>query len=503
MHSKKRKPGFYIEVGCPGCGGELEVEENFFVTTCSHCGSVLRLVMPDCPTAYLAPKTLAKREIRFNLDRYLKKRSLPLTDADLQIKAVYYPFWKIDSLLLKVRNRVHRRVILAETEYQSEVTTETEKTDIAVVPYSLTLRAGPALDGVPDSLGVRGDVVKLVPFSEEHVASGFDSLPVVRSWDKVRSNLGRSLATVDEIEQAAFGDNLTEMFNPVFSLVFFPFYIVESYREGYRRFVVDGASARILQLQAAEGSVAGSDGDHVDSADELLTPSMVFENAASVMSVEMTEEPEEEAGGPRVEFGRLDIEFHRCTTCGVDLPDEKSYLYVCKNCQEIKTVERTPLPVNQIYRIAARGKNPDSMFPFWALKMPNPVAAKLQRMLGGIHRSERIVVPAFRTRNFEALYRLARRISAAYPQLELTPVEAFDRNFTPVSVSMSEAFALAEIVIYRRQVAMVAEGISGMPARESVIPVQADLFYAPFHPESYFFVDSVLGNITFEKNVLA
>ena len=495
MQNKKRKPGFYIEVGCPGCGGELEVEENFFVTTCSHCGSVLRLVMPDCPSAYLAPKTLAKREIRFSMDRYLKKRSLPLTDADLQIKAVYYPFWKMDSLLLKVRNRVHRRLIRAENEYQSEVTTETEKTDIAVIPYSLTLRAGPTLDGIPDSLGVRGDIVRLVPFSEDHVVSGFDSLPVVRPWDKVWSKVSRSLAMVDDIEQAAFGDNLTEMFNPVFSLVFFPFYIVESYRDGYRRFVVDGASARILQLKDA-------DGDDIDRADELLMPSMVFENAESVVSIETIEEPEEEPDSPEVEFGRLDIEFHRCTTCGVDLPDEKSYLYICRNCQEIKTTERTPLPVHQIYRIAARGRNTDSMFPFWALKMPDPIAAKLQRLLGGIHRSERIVIPAFRTRNFEALYRLARRISAAYPQLELAPVETFDRNFAPVSVSMSEAFALAEIVIYRRQVAMVAEGISKMPARESISPVEADLFYAPFHPESYFFVDSVMGNITFEKNVL-
>ena len=85
MTTTRNKSGFYIGVTCPGCGGELEIESNFFTLTCEYCGSVLRIKMPDTPPAYLIKGRLDKREIRFGIDRYLKKQNLPLTDANLQI----------------------------------------------------------------------------------------------------------------------------------------------------------------------------------------------------------------------------------------------------------------------------------------------------------------------------------------------------------------------------------------------------------------------------------
>ena len=125
----KKKAGYYIAVGCPGCGGEQSIEENFFVTTCSHCGSVLRLVMPDRPPAYLMPSHLGERETRFSLDRFLKKESLPLTESGIAFKWLYYPFWKMDGLLLKVRNRLDTKQIRPETENTAEVVVERERTN--------------------------------------------------------------------------------------------------------------------------------------------------------------------------------------------------------------------------------------------------------------------------------------------------------------------------------------------------------------------------------------
>ena len=45
--------------------------------------------------------------------------------------------------------------------------------------------------------------------------------------------------------------------------------------------------------------------------------------------------------------------------------------------------------------------------------------------------------------------------------------------------------------------------LAGTLAQKSDLEVvSADLFYAPFHPESYFYVDSVMGAVTFEKNLI-
>ncbi|MFQ5584640.1 MAG: hypothetical protein ACE5GL_09420, partial [Calditrichia bacterium] len=89
--TRNRKSGFFIGVTCPDCGGELELEENFFVTRCCHCDSVHRIVMPDIPMVYLIPAKISKREARFSIDRYLKKKSLPLTSSNFQLKRLYYP----------------------------------------------------------------------------------------------------------------------------------------------------------------------------------------------------------------------------------------------------------------------------------------------------------------------------------------------------------------------------------------------------------------------------
>jgi len=58
---------------------------------------------------------------------------------------------------------------------------------------------------------------------------------------------------------------------------------------------------------------------------------------------------------------------------------------------------------------------------------------------------------------------------------------------------------LAGIITYRAEL----DRLTGTLAQKSDLEVVgADLFYAPFHPESYFYVDSVMGAVTFEKNLI-
>ncbi len=66
--TSKNQSGFYIGVGCPGCGGELALESEFFVISCDHCGSVLRVTLPEIPPAYMVAAKVSKREARFGID---------------------------------------------------------------------------------------------------------------------------------------------------------------------------------------------------------------------------------------------------------------------------------------------------------------------------------------------------------------------------------------------------------------------------------------------------
>ncbi len=464
--TSKNLSGFYIGVGCPGCGSELKLESEFFVISCDHCGSVLRVTQPEIPPAYLVSAKISKREARFSIDRHLKENDLPLTGSDLQFKYLYYPYWKVDAIMLKVRNRIETREYGYDEDGNPQDVSEVEKTDVSLTPYSTTLPAGADFDGIPNGIGVRTSYLKLVPFSRANTQDGFDPLPVVKPWSEAWQELLVRVNGLAQLDEAAFGKNRTELYRPVASLVYFPCIVVESYAGGdFNRFVVDAVTGRLL--------------DHVDQ--------LKYSDDVSPM------EP------PQMEFGQLSVDFHRCPNCADDLPPEQSILYICNNCHQIVSLERPAENVGSISVTVAEGSATDQLFPFWSLQMAPEVHGRLQRLFGGLFRSDRLVIPAFRTGNFEAMFRLARRMSTALPKIELTPVESFDHRCRPLSIGLAEARMLAGIITYRAELARLA----GTLAQKSDLEVVgADLFYAPFHPESYFYVDSVMGAVTFEKKLI-
>ncbi len=463
--AKDHRTGFYIAVGCPGCGGELELENDFFVLTCSFCQSTIRISLPDRPPAYVVANRVDQRETRFAIDRYLRERGEPLTTADIQFKQVYYPYWKVDAILLKIRNRIEEIEHVPDDEgsTSNNPVTKIKKTDISLTPYSITFPGGPPLDGVPPSLGIRTDYIQAKPFTPDNLQDDFRPLPVVLTWPAARQRAIQTAGNVGRIESPMFGHNRTDMFRPVGSLVFFPYQVAESFGGGhFRRWVVDGVTGRVV----------GRD-DVLEEAGEMPSEAVI-------------------------DFGQLDVDFHRCGNCGYDLPREQSYLYVCRQCQQVTVVEPHPLLRPQIEMAAGSGRE-DRLLPFWMLELKPELAGRLKGLAGGMGQATSLAIPAFRVANFEAVYRLARRMSTAADRFEREESTEPDSRFAPANISPSEALVMARVVVARELMNLsatielpdVVDGFDKMT-----------LLYVPFHAEHYFFVDSVLNAVTVEKNLV-
>jgi len=511
MRAARSKTGFTIEVGCPGCGGELELEESFFVLSCSHCGSCIRIVKPDVPVAYLIKGKLRRNQVRFHVDRFLKKRKLPLTESGVRIKNLYYPYWKIDAMVAKVRNRFEKRQVRPPSEYEDAQYREQEKSEITIGPFTATVAAGNRMDGIPLSIGIRTEYIKLFPYSDEEIQDSFDSLPIVRANDDSLASVALKFASVNAVDVSSTGINKTDLFNPTYSIIFFPFHVVELVdSDGYSRYLLDGVTGRVLHHQhpfnkdKCETSPVAVLGLDSPLATDLFSGDMTSMNTGleDVSSDDLFTDLEKETGpsdAPPIEFGTLGVEFHRCPNCGEDLPGRQSYVYICRNCHEMVMLDQSSVPVSGIAHTAVDEGRMDRLFPFWSFRISENNDSTMKRLFAGVFDSDRLVIPAFTIANMEAVYRLARRMSSAAPKLELNPTGDVDGRFMPVDVGPNQALTIARLVIYR---ALLSRNQSNDPEDVHFQPEEVNLIFASFHPQSYFYVDSVLGAVTFEKNLV-
>jgi hypothetical protein len=492
MTPNKRKVGFSIAVGCPGCGGALELEEDFFVLTCRYCESVLRVKMPRTPAAYLVKGRIPASEIRFQVDRFLKTRQLPLTSSGLTVKSLYYPYWKIDGMLVKVRNRRQQRELRPPTDYDDGEYFEQEVTDINVSRHSLTVASGCSLEGIPISIGMRADYIKLHPFSEQEVQDDYDTLALTRPNDQNLHKLVLKFASVGEIGVDSFGINKTELFEPSFSVIYFPFHIIEQYdSHGYSRYLMDGVTGRILHHRHPSENLA---------VDTSIDQSALSKLEAAVFSPEKSDTNSVAGNAVSIDFGHLDVLFHRCPVCGEDLPPRQSHAYICRNCHELVFLEEPQVAVDGMFHTQYDRQQSKSLFPFWSFEISGEDRERVRRLFGGIFDSSRLLIPAFSMPSIEAMFRLVKRMSAAAPKLALEETEDIDDCFRSVDIGPNRALTIARVLAYRE---LLARNQKAMPGDARVAPLTASLVYVSFQPQSYFFVDSILGAVTFEKSHIA
>ena len=456
--------GFSIGVSCPGCGGQLTLDNNFFAVQCKHCGSSHRIQMPDTPPAFSAEVKVSTQKAKFEIDRYLKSNGLPLTSSDYELKKMYYPYWKIDAVLFRVRKGIEKHVVVPSSEEAQAVTYEKETSDISLSPYTTTIQAGMEFSSLPQSIGMRADYLKLFPLSDDKMPKDFDLLKVFKSWEEVRSSLQKNVGAISSIDKNIFGANKTEIHSPKAILIYFPFLIFDFYDDdSFNKFVIDGITGHVLNHETKPSYPTG----------------------ISEMPVD-------------IQFGELTIQPHRCNNCGVDLPLEKSLVYICHNCQVLTDLE-PGVVIDEILQAVHQKNSHDMMIPFWSFKIKDISKTELRSVFGGIYNSDRVVVPAFQAHNYNALYRLTKRMSSAITQYDFEALTTQSKEFAPINLPLQEAIDLIRIFVqtdrYKKNLTTHSEVYDF--TYESVT-----LFYAPFHLESYFYIDSVLNAVTFEKNLL-
>jgi predicted RNA-binding Zn-ribbon protein involved in translation (DUF1610 family) len=202
---------------------------------------------------------------------------------------------------------------------------------------------------------------------------------------------------------------------------------------------------------------------------------------------------------PQVAFGELTVVFHRCDVCGADLPTELSHIYICPNCHELQVMGRMDNRLEQI-DMAMFGDQPVTcLVPFWRLGLPDVMAQRFGNLLGGLDRCEQMLVPALGTGNFEALHKLAKRMSTAQRKMSTETIESLDERFLPVRIGLPEALALAEIIICRE---LLDKGLELPDSSLDLEPASVGLVYIPFHRQDYFYIDSVLNAVSMERTLV-
>ena len=441
--------------------------------------------MPDESPAYVIPARKQKREIRFQVDRYLKQNDLPLTKSNFYFRKVFYPYWKIDAIRLKASRsrrdaiRGNSNLLTTQLDYggifqygravgaalTSGGTTE-EKSRTKLSPYTVTASAGPLFDGIPPSIGLRTEYVTAYPFTRDSVDEEFAYFPVVIDEKKVIADAARSVAHKAKLNAGSGGWAVGELFQPVGSLIYFPYFVVETDTPaGKIRLILDGQSGRIV---------------HSGPIDDDSKSSPVAAAAA-------------------MKWGELKVEFHRCRNCGVDLDASRSSIYICRNCQAVTSIDGKLKIDGGVEVVAARVREDDIYFPFWSLTLSSEIVQQSGLKDGDDHLSNRILIPAFEIRNFDVVGRLSRKMSRAVSEMPLGIIERDHRKFHPAAVDLQEALALAEIIVYINR---LSRNRSLRAEKINISPEKVGLVYAPFHPQNYFFVDSALERVTFEKQLV-
>ena len=455
-HSAKAalSAGYRIAGSCPGCGADVELDDDYLVTSCMHCGSALRILMPEGPPVYYVPSNASHTEARFRLDRYLRENDQTLTSSSVRFSTRWIPYWEIDGFTLKVRNKLTIEIESEPTIHNQESDPiEVRRRELTLQPFSISLLSSEESSGAPASLGFRIGQLSLRPLESDNDSVISRCQRVDCTESEAISRAHSSARSISNIADAPFGHNETFLFHPRLSLIYFPLIEATLGDQGDRESVayIDGVTLHIHGVGERE------------------------------------KRPDVALSAPH-SGGEIKIEAHRCRNCGEDFPHTKTYAHICQNCGW----HYISAAISANGRILVVG-SPEgkAMIPFW----------KLSAESGGAGKSP-MYIPAFGGQRFEQVYRVSRRATHVIPKFSGETDATTGLKTYPATVGPDTAAAIAEAVIYRAKHENTMGEYENLPVPEDFTPVRADLVYIPFGISDYFYVDAIAGDLSIERALL-
>lgn len=455
--------GYQIGVRCPGCGSELTLASDFFLLTCDHCSSRLRVNAPDGPVAYFVCPSITDGLAISAVDRHCREGGKALSPSSRQLKRLLYPYWKIDAVRLARTQTISREQTAETDQFGDSIARQAfaEKNfsdSWSFQPFTMTTAAGAMTEGLPATIGYRADYIRLLPLASDRIPDGYDLLPVTRKESAAFAQAVAGVASRSALSLSEDGGSRTsELHLPVYSLVYFPYLLVEWYASGaVIRYAVDGITGRV--------------------SDALPLAADPYEQTTGIH---------------RTEWPALTVELHRCDQCGEDLPSARSYWYQCENCGAQSVVRSAGVPLRRV-ATAAPGA---SWVPFWVIDLSDEAVAIINRLARATHPVERLFWPAFGGQRTEQLFRLARRASMAGSHFVGTTFDADQAHYLPVVQTAAEAEQALHLLLLR----MKQEGgdiFARLPLPK--LPRPTELLFVPFRSDHYQCTDLIIGAVTFE-----
>ncbi len=407
--------GYRLGIKCCFCGGSLEIDEASRTTRCSHCGSVLKIVREGTVRGYYVDDDTPKREVKFLVDRHLKKSGEPLVSRWGDISKKYLPFWRINAIVFSTYERMTGGRIEYD-DFRPEPVEESSRTEVRIVPKEISFCANDSVAWGIESLGIRTQVLRLDPLDNEFYESN-DLLPLTTDIEQAKTRFDQAIrSTATAVTRLGTDVDVTAIM-PETMLIYFPIWIAEfTNRSGRHVAQLDPLAKRVASI--------------TDGGFEM--PEQNFASSFKCDSVQIIP--------------------HRCPNCGCDLPEcERSVTYYCANCKRLFMAEK--LEYKQLEVKVPSGLDKEhQLFPFWvfdlAVYSAESEADGLFQALSLIRFShDRFYIPAFNIVNPSRMLRLVSHYN------KRNDTFAFEKhptnNYTFADVTLTPEHAASMIVPIR------------------------------------------------------
>ncbi|MCG6918032.1 MAG: hypothetical protein LJE89_10850 [Deltaproteobacteria bacterium] len=418
-----------IKVDCPQCGGKIIFDEEIEVVRCPYCSSTNQISGKSGLPRFMFPPRWSFEESRHRFSTLLSsKKSLRLREKGLHL--VYGPYWRTKGMVF--------HWALGKKHSISKIGTRSwdDAKELKTKHFDFTFPAYREPDLGLDTLGVRPAAIPLQLFHHSRL-SGTELVlsPEVSLQEAVdHSNNFLTFGFSDRNLKVELED--TQLVGEVYSLVYFPFWVLEVGANGQNSLLIIDGVANVVRKSIWEQDFAA-----------------YFRETASSKWAS--------------NFGDLRLIPFTCPVCGWDLPfTPDSKTHICPTCTRAWAEHRGSYQEVDYHLVGLPDEfdKPIHYMPFWDLKTHIRTSqgvlktkSDLRKLIpalptgkgrGNGSDSIRFLIPAFRIKNLKSLSKLAHIFCLSPPSQKLRAKENLKKEiFQGVSLAGQEAEQLAQVVL--------------------------------------------------------